>query len=368
MKHSFRTIAGVASLMAFAMSSHAQMPFQGGWARGANEYMEFFVSAKYLTGTKVQLHNLGEMGYVRDSSFAYTHLFNDGWINVLFPGSDRTSAFSFRFENAEANDDGFVESFSLSRYRSSSLGTGYEAEQDFVPGWEVGVRFPGWNPTPRMRIGLLAGLGVNALEEDYSATIEGELFRQNLSVPVQGSEITMATSGYYVGSPSSGPYILLADLNFDPSTEERVEQVLANGEVVKVPSSVTGSYGLDGILATVRGGFYMDYSITPRWVVQAGLGVSMTYLWSEFTSDQTLVSSTLASAYQLIDTIRSDDYLIGGYGQLQLSYRLNERTSLYTGAEFHAVTEPKSNKKEATYADIDIGSPLYYSVGVLIRY
>jgi len=32
------------------------------------------------------------------------------------------------------------------------------------------------------------------------------------------------------------------------------------------------------------------------------------------------------------------------------------------------VTEPKSNKKDATYADIDIGSPLYYSVGVLIRY
>ncbi len=368
MKHSFRTIAGAASLMAFALTSHAQMPFQGGWARGANEYMEFFVSAKYLTGTKVQLHNLGEMGYVRDSRSNYTHLFNDGWVNVLFPGSDRTSDFSFRFENAKGNDDGYVESFSLSRYRSSSLGTGYEAEQDFVPGWEVGIRLPGWNPTPRLRIGLLAGLSVNALEEDYSATVEGELFRQKLSVPVFGSEISMSSAGQYVGSPSSGPYILLSNLSFDPSTEEAVEQVLANGEVVNVPSSVTGKYGLDGILATVRGGFYMDYSLTPRWVVQAGLGLSMTYLWSEFKSDQTLVSSTLASAYQLIDTVRSDDYLIGGYGQLQLSYRLNERTSLYAGAEFHAVTEAKSNKKDATYADIDIGSPLYYSVGVLIRY
>ena len=354
------------SLLAVSAGSllHAQYEFKSSWIMAEEgRAQQMFFGATTLVGVDLKISNLGSMPYIQGDEALYTYEFNDGYIDIPFADGDFTSAFQFDYSNATENADGNVESFTLTRYRSESTGESYESSFDFSTGWELGSRYDMWKLSNRVTLGFTVAGGFTPLRKKYETTVYGNLYRQTVTVPLNGPELAYQDSGTYLGSRYGGPYILLDDINFDADFEELVTQILPDGEVIQVPSEVLGKYYVVGGMGTFRTGTYLDIYLTERLLLHLGVGVSASYLSFDFTVDQTLISSTLATQYQRTATLDTGQWLMGAYAELNLVYRLNQRTSVYAGAQTHMMQKFKSKQLDQSVIDINLGSPTQFQTG-----
>jgi hypothetical protein len=352
-------------MLAGGTSLAAQYRMQSSWILAEEgRAQQVFVGAKVLAGVDIAFGNLGTMPYVKPEDAAHTYDFNDGYIDLQREDAQFTSSFAFNFANAVEGPDGNVESFSLTRYRSSSTGAQHEGSSDFSVGWELGSRYDMWRLSNRLVVGFTLAGGFTPLSQDYSATVEGDLFRQQVSVPLSGPRLPHQDSGNYRGGILGGSYIKISDLVFDPDSEERVTQVLPDGSIVDVPSTVTGNYKLLGGLGTVRMGAHLDYQLGERLFLHAGIGFSMSYLSVDFTVDQSLISSTLSEPYRVVSSLSDGEWLPGAYAELNLLYRLNQRTSFYAGAQKHLIKDFKQRSVDDVQLDVRLGQPTQFQAGL----
>lgn len=324
---------------------------------------QIFFGTKVLVGVDLKFSNLGEMPYIQGDEATYTYEFNDGYINVPHPNGDFTSEFGFFFQNATEGADGNVDSFTLSRYRSASIGESHDADLDFSTGWELGSRYDMWKLNNRLTVGFTVAGGFTPLRETYSTTVKGELYKQTVTIPISGPGIAYQDSGLYNGGPYGGTYILLDDLNFDPDSEARVTQVLSGGDVIQVDSQVEGFYQLNGGMATFRTGTYLDIYLTERLLLHFGIGLSASYLSYDFTVDQSLITSTLSSTYRIASNINDGQWLVGAYAELNMIYRFNQKTSIYVGAQTHFISDFDDRELDDTVMELNMGSPTQLQAG-----
>jgi hypothetical protein len=351
-------------LAATAATTHAQYELRSSWILPEEgRAQQIFAGAKVLAGVDVVFSNLGSMPYISGADADKTFEFNDGYIDLPRADSEFTSVFGFNFANAVEGPNGDVDSFRLTRYRSASLGSEQKESLNYSIGWELGSRYDMWKLSNRATLGFTLAGGFTPLKASYAAQIEGELFLQQVSVPLSGPSIPYSASGSYRGGALGGPFVRVDDLKFDSSIEERVTQVLPNGDVVDVPSLVQGSYKLLGGLGTIRGGTHLDIMLTERLMLHAGIGVSMSYLSVDFSVDQSLTSSTLTTPYRMSGFMNEGEWLPGAYAELNLVYRLNQKTSLYAGAQKHVIRELKSRKVDDVQLDFKLGQPTQFQAG-----
>ncbi len=326
-----------------------------------------FAGVKVLAGVDVSFNNLGVMPYIENENVTYP--FNDGdFLHVPYPDGDFTTQFQFQFANATEGADGNVDTVTMSRFRAGGDGEDYKSNLDFSVGWELGSHYDVWRLSNKLSMGFTVAGGFTPLNADYETTISGELYRQTVTVPLNGPGIPYQDSGVYNGSPLGGPYILLDDILFDPNTEERVTQVLADGTVSLVDSEVEGIYTLNGGMGTFRVGTYFEYYLTEKLLIHLGLGLSASYVSFEFEVDQSLISSTLSSVYQVTSTINEGEWLLGAYAELNLVYRMNQKTSIYAGAQSHFIEDFKARKVDETIFDVRMGSPTQFQTGFELEF
>lgn len=324
---------------------------------------QIFFGTRVLVGVDLTFSNLGEMPYIQGDESTSTYTFNDGYINVPNSDGDFTSEFGFNFQNATEGADGNVDSFTLSRYRSASIGESHSADLDFSTGWELGSRYDMWKLSNRLTVGFTVAGGFTPLREKYATTIKGELFKQTVTIPISGPGIEFQNSGAYFGGLYGGSYILLDDLNFDPDSEERVTQILPGGEVIQVDSEVAGFYEFIGGMATFRSGTYLDIYLTKKLLLHFGIGLSASYLSYDFTVDQSLISSTLSSTYRIASNVNDGQWLVGAYAELNMIYRFNQKTSIYVGAQTHFISDFDDRELDDTVMELNMGSPTQLQAG-----
>jgi len=325
---------------------------------------QVFFGTKSLLGVDVTFKNLGEMPYIQGDDSNYTFEFNDGYIDIPFDNVDYTTRFQFLYKNAIEGSDGEVDAFTLTRYRSAGVGESFTKNMDFSTGWELGSHYDMWKLSNRVTVGFTVAGGFTPLRAKYHSTeIKGELYRQTVTVPVSGPGIEYTDTGTYTGSSYSGPYILIDNLNFDASIEERVSQVLADGSVVLIDALIDGTYELLGGIGTVRGGTYLDIYLTERLLLHLGVGFLASYLSYDFTVDQSLITSTLASSYEIKTNINEGQWLVGAYAEANLVYRLNQKTSVYAGAQAQFIQKFEERSVDDMIMDIRMGQSTQLQAG-----
>jgi hypothetical protein len=351
-------------LSATAVTTQAQYEFRSSWILPEEgRAQQIFAGVKVLAGVDVVFSNLGSMPYISGANVENTFEFNDGYIDLPRTDSEFTSVFGFNFANATEGANGDVDSFRLTRYRSASLGSEQKESMDYSVGWELGSRYDMWKLSNRTTLGFTLAGGFTPLKASYAAEIVGELFIQQVTVPLSGPSIPYKTTGSFRGGNLGGPFVRVDDLKFDSSLEERVTQVLPSGEVVDVPSLVQGNYKLLGGMGTIRGGTHLDILLTERLMLHAGIGLSMSYLSVDFSVDQSLTSSTLTTPYSMSGSINEGEWVMGAYAELNLVYRLNQKTSLYAGAQKHLIRDFKSRKVDDVQLDFKLGQPTQFQAG-----
>ncbi len=349
---------------------YAQYNFQSDWILAEEgQAVQGFVGATMITGISSRFSNLGEMPYIQYSyddgeTSNFTYEFNDGYINFPSEDSDYTTDFGFLFQNAVEGDDGYVESFRLSRYRSQNRGEYRDVSFDNVIGWEMGGRFDRWRLSNRTTLGFVAAAGFIPLSETIETSVYGDLYVQEVDVTLQGPGLEYQETGSYTGSAYGGPKLSLTDLGFDESIESLVSQELADGSILIADAEIEGIYRLAGGVGMFRTGTYLDIYLTDNLLLHAGLGFSLSYLSYDFTVDQSLVSSTLSTDYQLTDNINDGQWIWGAYGELNLVYKLNAKTSLYVGAQKHfTLTDVESRDVDGVSFQVEFSSPTIFQTG-----
>ena len=365
-----RTFIVLGSSLLWSANLFSQYNFQSDWILAEEgRAVQGFVGATMITGISGKFSNLGEMPYIQFSyddgeTSDYTYEFNDGYLNVGFDDSVYATDFAFLYQNAVEDEDGYVESFTLTRYRSESQGEYRDVNFDFSAGWEMGGRFDQWKLSNRTTLGFVVAAGFIPVSDRVETTVYGNLYMQSMDVDVYGPKITYQETGTYVGSAYGGPKILLSELNFDSAVEDTVSQIMGDGTVVLAEAEIEGIYTFLGGIGMVRTGTYLDIYLTDNLLLHAGLGLSLSYFSYDFTVDQSLVSSTLSSTYELTDEVNDGQWIWGAYGELNLVYRLNSKTSLYLGAQKHLMmTEFESREIDGVQYDIDFGSPTIFQTG-----
>jgi hypothetical protein len=355
----------IALLFVASSVLHAQYEFKSSWIMAEEgRAQQVFVGVKVLVGVDVKFSNLGSIPYIQGEDSAYTYEFNDGYINIQNPDGEFTSEFGFLYKNSTEGSDGNVDSFTLTRYRSSSIGESFESSFDYSTGWELGSRYDMWKLSNRLTMGFTVAGGFTPLRKKYAnSEIIGELYKQTVTVPLSGPGITYVESGSYTGSRYGGPYILLDDLHFDTDYEELVTQILPDGSTVIVDALIDGKYELLGGLGTFRTGAYFDIYLTERLMLHFGVGLSISYLSFDFSVDQSLSSTTLSEPYRIQSNTSRGEWLPGVYAELNLVYRLNQRTSVYAGAQSHFIAESDPIVLDDVLMEVTMGSPTQLQAG-----
>ncbi len=318
-----------------------------------------FVNLHFVTGVSVEFGNLGEISFLDSDLEDLLLEFDDGFIKLSQADSAITSAYSFLERNATLNDDGDVESFTLSRFRTESLGTSLEKDIDMAPGWELGANYDIWKLTNRITTGFTAAVGFSAIRAEHRDTIQARLIREraivDLSEPLPG---IIGNNGDF--TQGSGPQLNINDIRFEGQTG--VFQMI-NGELVEVLTDVRGVYEIEAAMGTVRLGPYLDIQLTDRLFLYVGFGFTGAYLSSDFTVSQSFSVPTTGRDRLVSETVSDGQWLIGGYAEINLLYKINEQTSIYAGAQSHFLSDFDTQTNNDTFAEIDISKPTYLQMG-----
>jgi len=116
-------------------------------------------------------------------------------------------------------------------------------------------------------------------------------------------------------------------------------------------------------MGTFRAGTYFDYYLTERFLIHLGFGFSASYVSFDFTVDQSLISSTLASPYNVRTTESEGAWLMGAYAELNLVYKFSQKTAVFAGAQSHFIEELDSQQVDETVFDVRLGQPTQFQAG-----
>ncbi len=332
-----------------------------------NSHSRLIVQAKALFGIEASFSNLGEIGYPTDESDdgdLLEYYFNDGYINLLDDSSTLTSDFQFEMDNAQVNLSGLVESFTLSRYRSTATDEIFNESPDSKLGWEIAYQYEWGSRKSKLRWGIVTGVALNDMDFNTTQTINGEMYIQTAQITFTNPSISYVSGETYYGS-ADGPMISLQDnLVMDLSQESLVYQDVWQGDPVLIASDVTSRVNMDGILANLRIGPTVNYAMNDRLHLQGGIGVSYTYFSYNVSVWESLNNTLLNSSYTEYDDQTQGQWLPGYYIESALYYSINERTSLFSSLQIQGLDNPGTGSVEDVQYDVDLNGTYSISVGL----
>jgi len=328
-------------------------------------------SAQFLTGVNVELRNLGTIDYPGGDSSEFPRQFNDGYVQPV-ADSDLTSDLGFMMENASVDENGYVTSFDLTRYRSETLGAGLEEEISSGYGWEVVYDYQWGSRKDRFRLGVRAGISLNRLQFDSDTTVEGKYIMQTGTFHFSEPSIShsSAPGAYYIGRASGGPTV---NPNVDLIESEVVEPVW-NGDDVVVPSQVRSQFKLDGLAVNARVGPTLAIRILNRLDFEVSAGAVGVYYNADIEMKKNLLNLPLSDNFAggpttaFEESGTDSEFIYGFYGEGLLRFHATERTSFYVSAVYMSLNNPESSALKNTDYEIAFDSPMMLAVGVSLRF
>jgi hypothetical protein len=331
-----------------------------------------FVSTRAMFNVGVRFDNIGTVDFQEGEIASPTGVafnFDDGYIVVDPVGSEVTSNFSFEYDNSTVNDDGYVDSFTLSRYSSEASGQFLDEEVDGGYGVEIGAQLlSGAMFNNRVRFGLIGGLGLNSIKSNFETTTQGVLYRQFALVNLEDSRLTPQDSGSYVGT-NDGPVVdLNTGLVFDPNAKEQVSQELPDGTIVPVNGEVNGIFDVNGISTSLRLGANTTIRVWRGLTLEAGAGYGAMYVNSDLDIDQRLTNTILNRDITNSGTVTTTDWFHGPYAEANLIYEFNRMTRFFVGAQWTLLDSELRQEIAGVESAIILENPFYAQFGINIRW
>lgn len=369
LRQSFLLLSG---LLLVGADLQAQTSVPNPFARRTPAEMRVFMSTRWMFGVDVRFDNIGTVEFQEGQTSSATGeriQFSDGFIEVDPVGSEVTSNFRFAYDNATVGQDGYVDSFSLTRYAAESRGEFIEDEADVGAGVEVGFQYLTTTFfNERVRFGVIGGLGINKIDTSQNSAVESDFFRQVATVTLENSQITPEDGGFYVGGPD-GPVIDLSNgLVFDPGAIEQVQQELPGQGVVAVPGLVEGLFEVDGLSTGLRLGATAEARLFNNVLLEVGGGISAVYLYSDLTISQTLTNTILADDIQIQANQTDTEWFIGPYAEARLSYQFNRATRFFIGAQYMSAEESLRQDIGGVESRVVLNQPFWAEIGINIRF
>lgn len=331
--------------------------------------LRFFMTTRWTTGIDFNVSNMGQIDFSSSTEVganSISYQFDDGFISIDPLGSDVTSNFAFQYDNATVNNDGFVDSFTLTRYASESTGVAEDFGGGFDFGVEMGLQYFLINRR-NFKLGLVGSVGINELNVDSSRSVTGDLYQQMATVLVNNALIT-PIPGEAFTSGDRGPVIdLNNDLTFDPNGRQRVQQNVAGEGLQGVPSVVNGSYTINGVATGLRFGGITEWNSGRFWL-QAGAGISSIYSYSRFNVRQSLQNAQLFRAVDMQGFSEQSNWAIGPYAELRGGFRINRHARVFIGGIYMNLDETFIQTVGGVSSAIRMDSPLVIEFGVNIDF
>ncbi len=342
--------------------------------RYVNSHTTLRFQSRFVFGIDATFTNLGELGYPEDTDDDedgefIDFLFSDGYIDLASEDTSYTSAFQFQMDNASVDQDGFVDSFNLNRYRSTASDDVFTVDDDISIGWEFAYQHEWGTRHDRLRYGLLAGLAINRFNFGLNETVNGDMYMQTATVTLDGPRISYVESGVYTGS-TDGPSINVdEDMSFDTDTESPVVQdVWQVGEVI-VPSTVNAFADLDVVLTNFRLGPTIDYRITDRFHVMGSAGLNLTFMHQDITVAQNMDYLLNIGATGSYERNSTTDWLGGYYVEGGFYYYINESTAAYGSISTFKANNPDTQAgEEGVRYNVNLKDNIVFSLGVKLSF
>lgn len=331
--------------------------------------LRFFMTTRWTSGIDYQISNMGQVNFQAFDDRgpnSLTFRFDDGFITIDPVGSDLSSSFGFQYDNATVNADGFVDSFTLTRYASESTGLSEDFGQSMDFGVEMGLQYFLINRR-NFKLGVVGSVGVNEVNVDSSQTVQGDLYRQMATVLMPNSLIT-PIPGEAFTSRDRGPVIDLPNqLIFDPDSRQRVQQNIPGEGVRGVPSIVNGSYSINGVTTGFRLGGITEWN-TGRFWLQAGAGLASVYTYSNFRVRQAISNPQLFQTVDMLGSSQQSNWGYGPYAEIRGGFRINRHARIFIGGIFMNVDETFSQTVDGVTSSIRMESPVVFEFGVNIDF
>jgi len=328
------------------------------------EKLRFYMTSQFMSGVDFEFGNLGAVDFDTETvqgTDGIIHRFDDGFIQVDPAGSEVTSTFGFDFDNTTIDNEGFVETATLTRFSSESTGASESFSDSNNFGVEMGMQYFAYEK-PNFRVGLAGAFGVNDIEATSSGSVEGNLFKQTATLLLQNAQIAAIPDQNFTGG-NAGPAIdLNNDLIFDPGSREPVRQNVAGEGVVNVPSQVNGSYRLEGITTGLRVGAITEFNYKKLWF-QAGVGYSSIYTYSEFSVRQTLENPQLSRNIEMSGANEENRWFHGPYAEVRGGFQISPNTRIFIGGIFINLSNTFDQNVDGVTSQIKLDNPMIIEIG-----
>lgn len=250
------------------------------------------------------------------------------------------------------------------RYASQSPDEVFEGSSTGAMGWEI-------NYTKyinrRRNLGLQVGFAFDGFDSSFNETIESDL--------VVATFVHEALSGVIpdLGEPDD-------DGNYTSYLGERVRATVEEGDPLEWLASeetletLIGQGEVDA-LADFRSSMY-NFKAGPTYIVafnkfagfQVGAGVNAIYLTGRFSAYEVLMNPTgTQSLSNDLTTTEDAEWQIGGYIDANAYYNLNERISVFSGAQVQSGSSYTQFNDERK-VDVDFGTQVFIHAGLGIKF
>ncbi|MFP4283886.1 MAG: hypothetical protein ACLFR7_04600 [Opitutales bacterium] len=354
-------------------------------------------STRILFGVDMELSRLGEVGFptfntVDEETGQTIYRYNDGYVAVE-EGATGTSNVQFLWANANrvprevaVQERGGLSNpsdpyepvateFTLSRFRSESMGATATADSEANYGWEVGYQYQWGKSSDRIRFGLMGGLAFNNLDFTYSGNATGALFQEletfrfeTFLVRPKPDASGQVESVYQGGD--GGAEIIVGGIG-DNTEEVRVIVRTASGETIESTTDVAVAADFDGVLAMLRLGPTMSWRAFDNLQLELSAGVIGSYLSSVITTSQTYslpldpgLPSNIASRGQA----EVDDFLYGFYAEGLLRYQFTSRVGFYGSMMYVKMQDLEDSVVGSVEYDLSLQSPLIGAAGLRVTF
>ena len=180
--------------------------------------------------------------------------------------------------------------------------------------------------------GLEAGLGFTHLSIQDNRTFHG---------PVTRVADTFRTGGGAVLLPAPQAFPAEGPAPNDPNGWPLVgiAPVGSSADTCPTGATISGHRELDAELFSLRLGPYLDYPLGERWTISLSAGLALMEVSSDFKFNETVaIDPAITLATLPAEPHRSSgsrsELLVGGYVGGEVSYAVNDRFRLFTGAQF----------------------------------
>lgn len=322
----------------------------------------------------------GSTGPADNSIVTEDRLYSDGGWRVDESGNADDSTIDYFWISNEVNADFANQLVTLNSYAAEGDGTA-SGDADGGYGWEVLYSRDLGDPRERFNWGVLAGFSFDSLEADIQQTNASRIISETgtfIIPPFTGGNTGPTGGGTDDSTTGSAT---TEDNGFDSRRSDSPPATPAQRQSTgtrDLTGEVEGNYEFEAAFFHLRTGVFAQLDIVGGLGVEVAAGAVVIFAASDFRSTTTIAAindeagdplpqgyvDSLLRVTEITNAEESEEFLFGGFVDLNLFYEVTERVTIYTGVQYLGVGSFDHELENGERAEVDLGGSLQIRSGL----